>query len=75
METLDLSAAQILAFAVSLTRLATAFLVIPALAPETVPPLVRNSLFVSLGLVLLAVQPDTLAIRPDVVGWIALFAR
>jgi type III secretion protein T len=48
---------QVLLLAIAATRVAACFLVLPAFAPETVPPLVRNSIFMSLGLVVFLVQP------------------
>ena len=65
----------ILILAVAITRVATAFALIPVFAPDTLPPMVRNSIFVAFALIALAMQPDAarLALTPD--GWAALFAR
>ena len=42
---------QVLAIALTLPRIAAAFMVVPLMTAETVPPLVRNSFFVSLAIV------------------------
>lgn len=61
--------------ALASTRFAVAFLLLPIFAPETVPALVRNAIFIGFGLVTLAVQP-----LPDPGAWtagrwLALFGR
>lgn len=65
----------VLILAVAITRVATAFALIPVFAPDTLPPMVRNSVFVAFALIALSLQPDAarLALTPD--GWAALFAR
>jgi type III secretion protein T len=50
-------ATQILFVGVASARVAAAFALMPLFNPETIPPLVRNSIFLSLGLVSLALQP------------------
>ena len=50
--------------ALSTTRIAVAFLLLPVFASETVPALVRNAFFVGLGIVTLVIQP-----RVSVDGW------
>jgi len=42
---------QVLSIALTLPRIAAAFVVVPLMTAETVPPLVRNSFFVSLAIV------------------------
>lgn len=42
--------------ALSTTRIAVAFMILPLLAPDTVPAMVRNAIFMSLGLLALALQ-------------------
>lgn len=60
--TLDALGGLMLSLALSLPRIAAAFLVLPLLTQDTVPPLVRNALFVSLALiaypVVAAAQPS-----------------
>jgi len=48
---------QILLLGVATARVAATFLLMPMFTGETVPALVRNSIFVSLGVVSLAIQP------------------
>lgn len=64
-----------LLLAVAVTRVAAAFLVLPLMAQETVPPLVRNSLFVAFSLVVLAMQPQVFGMHPSTPEWVALFVR
>lgn len=49
---------QVLLLGVATARVAATFLLLPMFASETVPALVRNSIFVSLGIVSLAMQPQ-----------------
>lgn len=59
----------------SSTRIAIAFLLLPVFAPETVPATVRNAIFLSMGLLTLALQP-TIAIETfQTRQWIALFGK
>ena len=48
---------QVLLLGVATARVAATFLLLPMFASETVPAMVRNSIFVSLGIVSLALQP------------------
>jgi len=66
---------QILLLGVATARIACAFLMLPIFASETVPALVRNSIFVGMGLVSLALQPpfDMQAIGAE--RWVAIFAK
>ena len=65
----------LLLLGLSVTRLAVAFLVLPMFTQESLPPLVRNSLFVALALMTISLQPQTAAMTLDTVGWIALFGK
>lgn len=71
----DSLAAQVLLLALSATRIAVAFLLLPLFSNELIPALVRNSIFVTLALIAIAVQPvvdvQALATR----DWISLFAK
>jgi type III secretion protein T len=63
---LDGLADRALLVALCSSRFAVAFLLLPVFAPETVPALVRNAIFIGFGLITLAVQP-----LPAVQGWTA----
>ena len=56
---------QLLLLGVATARVAATFLLLPMFSTETVPALVRNSIFVSLGLVSLALQPP---LDPSLLG-------
>jgi len=57
------------------TRVAVAFLLLPVFAPEVVPALVRGALFLSLGLLSLALQPVLPVGQLNAAQWIALFLK
>jgi type III secretion protein T len=61
--------------ALSTTRIAVAFLLLPIFAPETVPALVRGAIFLALGALALALQPAVDPARIGAAQWMALFAR
>jgi type III secretion protein T len=64
-----------LTISLATTRVALAFLILPLFTPELVPPLVRNSIFLSLALVSIIIQP---AIDLSVIAtadWFVLFAK
>jgi type III secretion protein T len=61
--------------ALSTTRIAVAFLLLPVFAPETVPATVRNAIFLSFGIVTLALQPLAAPPQWNVAQWIGLFAK
>jgi type III secretion protein T len=61
--------------ALASTRIAVAFLLLPVFSPDTVPALVRNAIFLSFGVITLAVQP-TIALQSwGAPQWIGLFGR
>ena len=67
---------QVLILAVAITRVATAFALVPVFAPDTLPPLVRNSVFVAFAIMALAFQPGAASLvdlTPE--AWAGLFAR
>jgi type III secretion protein T len=66
---------QTLLLGVATARIATAFLLLPIFSSETVPALVRNSVFIALGLVSFILQPaiDILALGPG--QWLQIFAK
>ncbi|MCR5867133.1 type III secretion system export apparatus subunit SctT [Aquincola sp. J276] len=57
------------------TRIAVAFLLLPVLAPDTVPALVRNAIFLSLGTLTLALQPTVALGSFGAWQWLLLFGR
>ena len=59
----------------SLTRLAVAVLMLPMFTQEAMPALVRNSLFVSLAVTAIALQPPAGPVAVDVAGWLVLFGK
>jgi type III secretion protein T len=70
---LDELGAGALALMAAASRVGAAFFMFPAFAPDTVPPLVRNSVFVALGLVALVLQPGLEASDIGAFRWLAIF--
>lgn len=66
---------QSLLVGLALTRIATAFVLLPLLSQETVPALVRNSLFLAFGLIVLAYQPQILSMQLSIPQLMTLFAK
>jgi type III secretory pathway component EscT len=66
---------QILLLGVGTARIACAFVMLPLFANETVPALVRNSIFIGMGLVSLALQPPFDMTAVSATGWVAIFAK
>ena len=66
---------QALLLAIAVSRTAAAFTLLPIMTPDLVPPLVRNSLFVSFSLVVIALQPAVLSLHLTTPQWVGLFAR
>lgn len=66
---------QLLLLGVATTRIAVAFLLLPLFSNEVMPPTVRNSVLISLGLVSLALQPALDMGALTVVGWLSLYAK
>lgn len=72
--TLTLSNAALLV-ALASTRMAVAFMLLPVFSPDTVPAMVRNAIFMALGVLVLALQP---AVEPGAWAasrWLGLFAK
>lgn len=61
--------------ALSGTRIAVACMLLPLLSPDTVPALVRNAIFLALGIVTLALQPRIDPAGWTLTHWLGLFAR
>ena len=59
----------------SATRMAVAFMVLPIFSQETVPALVRNAIFLSLGLLAMALQPAVSPLLWTTAQWMGLFAK
>jgi type III secretion protein T len=57
------------------TRIAVAFLLLPLLASDTVPAMVRNAIFISFGVITLAMQPAISLQGWSTAQWLGLFAR
>jgi type III secretion protein T len=66
---------QLLLLGIATARIATAFLLMPIFSSETVPALVRNSIFVSLGIVSLALQPPLDATMLGPGQWVTILAK
>ena len=61
--------------ALSSTRIAVAFLLLPVFAPETVPATVRSAIFLAFGIVTLAIQPQVAPQAWTTAAWIGLFVK
>lgn len=61
--------------ALSSTRIAVAFLLLPVFAPETVPATVRNAIFIAFGVVSLAIQPLAPVSDWSTLRWIGQFGK
>ena len=66
---------RVLVIALSVTRVATVFVLLPLFTREGIPALVRNSMFLALTLVSIAVQPIVDVGELPGAGWIALFFK
>ncbi len=54
----DILSGQVLLLALGMTRLTVCFLLLPLFSDQLIPPLVRNSIIVSLSLVIVSVHPS-----------------
>ncbi len=61
--------------ALSCTRIAVAFLLLPLFSPDTVPAMVRNAFFLSLGTLSLALQPSFSLDHVHAAQWLLLFGK
>jgi len=61
--------------ALASTRFATAFVLLPILSQDTVPQMVRSSIFLACGIMTLAMQPMLDVHAFTVNDWLALFGR
>lgn len=74
-ELFGLMSDKVLVLAVSTLRIAAAMLIIPVFSDEIIPPLIRNSLFISLATVVLYLQPQFDIDALTVSGWMTLLAK
>ena len=65
----------ILVLSLSALRVSIAFLLLPLFTKESVPAIVRNSMFLSLALLSIMIQPSGMDVQFSVATWIALFAK
>lgn len=66
---------QLLLLGISMVRTLAIFALMPVFAPQVIPPMVRNSMAVSFGLIVLYLQPDMSALHLDAPRWVVLFLR
>jgi type III secretion protein T len=66
---------QALMLGITTTRFATAFAVMPIMAQDTVPATVRNSIFVSFGLIVLVMVPPVSVAGLTPGQWMILFGK
>ena len=59
----------------STTRIAVAFLLLPIFSPDTVPAMVRNAIFMALGVLVVALQPAVQVVHWSTLQWMALFGK
>lgn len=71
----DLLTDKVLLLALSTLRLAVALLVIPVFSDEIIPPLIRNSLFISIAIVVVYLQPQFDLNTLTVSDWMSLVAK
>ncbi|HET9642754.1 MAG TPA: type III secretion system export apparatus subunit SctT [Burkholderiaceae bacterium] len=59
----------------STTRIAVAFALMPVFSQDTVPAMVRNAIFMSMGVLVLALQPAVSPSHWTALHWIGLFGK
>jgi type III secretion protein SpaR/YscT/HrcT len=59
----------------STTRIAVAFLLLPIFSPDTVPAMVRNAIFMALGVLVVALQPVVDTTHWSALHWMTLFGK
>lgn len=65
----------VLLVALSATRVSVAFLVLPLFSNEAIPALVRNSIFVTLAIISIVIQPSVDVAEFTSARWINLFTK
>jgi len=71
----ELMSDKVLLLGLSTMRLAVALLVIPVFSDEIIPPLIRNSIFITLAMVVVYLQPGASIDALDVSGWMGLVGK
>jgi len=71
----DLWSSQVLVLALSVTRIAVAFLLLPLFTQDTMPALVRNAVFLALAALSVALQPAVDVGHFHAVDWLRLFGK
>jgi type III secretion protein T len=66
---------QLLLLGVGTARVACAFIMLPLFASDTVPAMVRNSIFVGMGLISLVLQPHFDMTQVSAMRWVSIFAK
>ena len=66
---------QVLLLGVATARVAATFLLLPMFSTETVPAMVRNSIFVAMGVISLMIQPPLLVSTLAPQQWVGLIAK
>ncbi len=74
-EVVDLLVNKVLVLALAVTRIAVAFVILPLFSNELIPATVRNSIFLSFGLITLTVHANVDIQVTDSAQWILLFAK
>jgi type III secretion protein T len=64
-----------LLLALSATRVAVAFLLVPLFTNELVPAMVRNAMFLAIAMLSLVMQPSSAPLTFSSVQWISIFAK
>jgi type III secretion protein T len=64
-----------LLLALSATRVAVAFLLVPLFTAELVPSMVRNAMFIAIAFLSLVMQPSAGPMNYNSVQWISMFAK
>jgi type III secretion protein SpaR/YscT/HrcT len=59
----------------SSTRIAVAFLILPVFSQDTVPALIRNAIFLSMGLLAMVLQPPVSPLHWTTAQWMGLFVK
>ena len=65
----------VLLVALSVTRISVAFLILPLFSNEVIPALVRNSIFVTLAIIAIVIQPTIEVAEFTTARWINLFFK
>ena len=72
---LEIGSEKILYFGASTTRLIVAFMLLPLFSNDLIPPLVRNSLFLALSVIIFTLQPDISVSNLAGHQWAAIYAK